>query len=100
MENNSILLSFSLSRFKAFENAVSIMYALGGSTNGVLHLLALAHELVQIIILLPFLSFSLSLFPSSFLRAGVDLSIDEFNGIADKIPLLANLKPHGKVKKI
>lgn len=72
------------------------MYALGGSTNGVLHLLALAHELVQIIIVLPFLS----LFPSSFLRAGVDLSIDEFNDIADKIPLLANLKPHGKVKII
>lgn len=88
--------SLSLSLFKAFENAVSIMYALGGSTNGVLHLLALAHELVQIIIVLPFLS----LFPSSFLRAGVDLSIDEFNDIADKIPLLANLKPHGKVKII
>ena len=64
MENNSILLSLSLSLslFKAFENAVSIMYALGGSTNGVLHLLALAHELVQII--MSYL-FSLSFLPPS-----------------------------------
>jgi dihydroxy-acid dehydratase len=57
---------------KAFENAITIMYALGGSTNGVLHLLALAHE------------------------AGVDLTIEDFNVIGDKTPLLANLKPHGK----
>ncbi|KAL5475442.1 hypothetical protein EMCRGX_G025259 [Ephydatia muelleri] len=57
---------------KAFENAIAVMYALGGSTNGILHLLALAHE------------------------ANVDLSIDDFNRIGDGIPLLANLKPHGK----
>eukprot|EP00731_Ephydatia_muelleri_P029580 Em0021g103a len=54
------------------ENAIAVMYALGGSTNGILHLLALAHE------------------------ANVDLSIDDFNRIGDGIPLLANLKPHGK----
>lgn len=57
---------------KAFENAIAVMYALGGSTNGILHLLALAHE------------------------AHVDLSIDDFNRIGDRIPLMANLKPHGK----
>ncbi|XP_068757528.1 dihydroxy-acid dehydratase 2-like [Montipora capricornis] len=57
---------------KAFENAVTVMYALGGSTNGVLHLLALAHE------------------------SEVDFSIDDFNKIGGKVPLIANLKPHGK----
>eukprot|EP01121_Diplochlamys_sp_Union-15-3_P018293 TRINITY_DN6634_c0_g1_i1.p1 TRINITY_DN6634_c0_g1~~TRINITY_DN6634_c0_g1_i1.p1 ORF type:complete len:576 (-),score=121.96 TRINITY_DN6634_c0_g1_i1:35-1762(-) len=57
---------------KAFHNSMTMIYALGGSTNGVLHLLALAHE------------------------ANVDLKIDEFNEVADKIPLVANLSPHGK----
>ncbi|XP_020617401.1 uncharacterized protein LOC110055358 isoform X2 [Orbicella faveolata] len=57
---------------KAFENAVTVMYALGGSTNGVLHLLALAHE------------------------SDVEFSIDDFNTIGGKVPLIANVKPHGK----
>jgi dihydroxy-acid dehydratase len=56
----------------AFENAMTVMMALGGSTNGVLHLLALAAE------------------------ANVDLSIEEFNKIADKTPLIGNLTPEGK----
>lgn len=54
-----------------FENAVSVVYAVGGSTNSVLHLLALARE------------------------AGVELSIDDFNTIGDRVPLLCSLKPHG-----
>lgn len=57
---------------KAFENAITIMMALGGSTNGVLHLLALAHE------------------------AEVELSIDDFEKIGGKVPLIGNLKPFGK----
>lgn len=57
---------------KAFENAVTVMYALGGSTNGVLHLLALAHE------------------------SEVQFSIDDFNTVGGKVPLIANVKPHGK----
>jgi dihydroxy-acid dehydratase len=57
---------------KAFENAMTVMMALGGSTNGVLHLLALAKE------------------------ADIDLSIDAFNAIADKTPLIGNLTPEGK----
>jgi dihydroxy-acid dehydratase len=57
---------------EAFENAITVMMALGGSTNGVLHLLALATE------------------------AKVDLSIEEFNTIADRTPLIANLTPEGK----
>ena len=40
---------------QTFENAVTVMYALGGSTNGVLHLLALAHEYVSFYILLVYL---------------------------------------------
>jgi dihydroxy-acid dehydratase len=57
---------------EAFKNAISVVYALGGSTNSVLHLMALAHE------------------------AEVDLKIDDFNAIGCRVPLLANLKPHGK----
>jgi len=57
---------------KAFENAITIMYSLGGSTNGVLHLLALAKE------------------------AGVDLKISDFNRVGKKVPLLGNLSPHGR----
>lgn len=57
---------------KAFENAIVVMMALGGSTNGVLHLLAIAHE------------------------AGVELSIDDFTKIGANVPLLGNLKPFGK----
>ncbi len=57
---------------KAFENAITVVMALGGSTNAVLHLLALAHE------------------------ANVDFDISLFNKIADKTPLLADMKPFGK----
>lgn len=57
---------------EAFENAIVVMMALGGSTNAVLHLLALAHE------------------------AEVPLTIDDFNTIADKVPLLGDFKPYGK----
>ena len=56
---------------KAFENAITVMYALGGSTNAVLHLLAIARE------------------------AEVALTVDDFNRIGDNVPLLSNLKPHG-----
>ena len=56
----------------AFENAISVVMALGGSTNAVLHLLAIAHE------------------------ADVDLSIDDFNKVAARVPHLADTKPHGK----
>ncbi|MBI5905515.1 MAG: dihydroxy-acid dehydratase [Deltaproteobacteria bacterium] len=57
---------------EAFENGIAVMMALGGSTNGVLHLLALAHE------------------------ARVPLSLDDFHGIGRKVPLLGNFKPFGK----
>jgi dihydroxy-acid dehydratase len=56
----------------AFENAIAVVMALGGSTNAVLHLLAIAHE------------------------AGVDLSIDDFNRIGDRVPHLADVKPFGR----
>ena len=56
----------------AFENAISVVIALGGSTNAVLHLLAMARE------------------------AGVALSLDDFTRIGAKVPLLADLKPSGK----
>jgi len=56
----------------AFENAIAITMALGGSTNAVLHLLALAHE------------------------ARVELELDDFNRIGAKVPHLADMKPHGK----
>ncbi|MBM3638611.1 MAG: dihydroxy-acid dehydratase [Actinobacteria bacterium] len=57
---------------KAFENAIALVNALGGSTNAVLHLLAIANE------------------------AGVELSLDDFNRIADKVPHIADTKPGGK----
>jgi dihydroxy-acid dehydratase len=57
---------------KAFENAIAVLNALGGSTNAVLHLLALANE------------------------AGVTLSLDDFNRIAAKVPHIADTKPGGK----
>lgn len=57
---------------KAFENAIAIVSALGGSTNAVLHLLAIANE------------------------AGVELSLDDFNRIAEKVPHIADTKPGGK----
>ena len=57
---------------KAFENAITIVMALGGSTNAVLHLLAIAHE------------------------AEVDLMLEDFHRIGSKVPLLGDLKPFGK----
>ena len=57
---------------KAFENAITVTMALGGSTNAVLHLLAMAHA------------------------AEVDLSVDEFERIRERTPVLADLKPSGK----
>jgi len=57
---------------KAFENAISTCLALGGSTNLILHLLAIAHS------------------------ADVELSIDDFKEIGERIPLLADVKPFGK----
>src|SRR5207302_8071746 len=56
---------------KAFENAIAAVAATGGSTNAVLHLLAMAHE------------------------AGVDLSIDDFQTISARTPLLVSLRPAG-----
>ncbi len=57
---------------KAFENAITVVIALGGSTNAVLHLLAIAHT------------------------ADVKLSIDDFTEIGKRVPVLADLKPSGK----
>ncbi|UJW58978.1 dihydroxy-acid dehydratase [Bacillus sp. A116_S68] len=57
---------------KAFENAITVVMALGGSTNAFLHLLAIAHS------------------------AGVDLTLDDFEEIREKVPHLADLKPSGK----
>ncbi len=56
---------------EAFENGITVAIALGGSTNLVLHLLAIARE------------------------AGVPLSLEDFNRIGDKVPLLADLRPSG-----
>ena len=56
----------------AFENAIKVTLALGGSTNAVLHLLAMAHTM------------------------GVDLELDDFTRIGKKIPMIADLKPSGK----
>ena len=57
---------------KAFENAITVVIALGGSTNAVLHLLAIAHT------------------------GRVKLSIDDFTKIGQRVPVLADLKPSGK----
>jgi dihydroxy-acid dehydratase len=57
---------------RAFENAITTVIALGGSTNAVLHLLAMAHS------------------------AGVRLSIDDFTRIGRRVPVVADLKPSGK----
>jgi dihydroxy-acid dehydratase len=57
---------------EAFENAIAVVMALGGSTNAVLHLLAIARE------------------------AEVDLSLDDFNRIGDRVPHLGDLKPFGQ----
>src|SRR5450830_1994786 len=57
---------------KAFENAIAVVMAFGGSTNAVLHLLAIAHE------------------------AEVDLTLDDFTRVAAKVPHLGDLKPFGR----
>lgn len=57
---------------EAFENAITVVIALGGSTNAVLHLLAMAHS------------------------CEVELNIDDFTEIGKRVPMVANLKPSGK----
>src|SRR6202167_15445 len=57
---------------EAFENAIAVVMALGGSTNAVLHLLAIAHE------------------------ARVDLVLDDFNRVGARVPHIADTKPHGR----
>jgi len=57
---------------EAFENAIAVVMALGGSTNAVLHLLAIARE------------------------AEVDLTLNDFNRVGDKVPHLGDLKPFGR----
>lgn len=57
---------------KSFENAIAVVMALGGSTNAVLHLLAIAHSL------------------------GVRLTIDDFEAMRERVPVLCDLKPSGK----
>jgi dihydroxy-acid dehydratase len=57
---------------ESLENAIAVTMAFGGSTNSVLHLMAIAHE------------------------AGVELSLDDFNRIGDRVPHLGNVKPFGE----
>ena len=57
---------------EAFENAIAVVMALGGSTNAVLHLLAIANE------------------------ARVELELDDFNRVARRVPHIADTKPHGR----
>ncbi len=57
---------------EAFENAIAVTMAVGGSTNAVLHLLAIAAE------------------------ARVELELDDFNRVAARVPHIADMKPHGK----
>jgi dihydroxy-acid dehydratase len=58
--------------FEAFENAITVLMASGGSTNAVLHLLAIAHE------------------------AGINLTLDDFDRISKKVPEIVNMKPGGE----
>ena len=57
---------------EAFENAITVVIALGGSTNAVLHLIAMAHAI------------------------NVDLSLDDFSRIGKRVPVIANIKPFGE----
>jgi dihydroxy-acid dehydratase len=57
---------------EAFENAITVLIALGGSTNAALHIPAMAHA------------------------AGVDITLDDFERIGKRVPVLADLKPSGK----
>ena len=58
--------------YEAFENAITMLMATGGSTNVVMHLIAIAHE------------------------AGIKLTIDDFSAIGSKVPEIANMKPGGR----
>lgn len=69
--SNSILPRDILTR-KAFENAINVVMAVGGSTNAVLHLLAIAHA------------------------AGVSLTLDDFEELRARVPVLCDLKPSGR----
>ena len=71
MVNEDLTMSKILTR-KAFENAIMINAAIGGSTNFVIHLLAIAG------------------------RIGIDLNIDDFDKFSQRIPLLANIQPSGE----
>ncbi len=62
----------SIMTMEAFENAIAVVLALGGSTNAVLHLLAIAHE------------------------ARVDLKLEDFNRVGKRIPHIADTKPGGR----
>lgn len=68
---NQILPSHLLTR-QAFENAIAVIMAVGGSTNSVLHLLAIANTI------------------------GVDLTLDDFEEIRHKVPVICDLKPSGR----
>ncbi len=68
---NNLLPSQIMTR-KAFENAIAVVMATGGSTNAVLHLLAISHSI------------------------GVELTLDDFETIRGKVPVLCDLKPSGK----
>jgi L-arabonate dehydrase len=71
MVKENLVLSDILTR-KAFENAIIINAAIGGSTNFIIHLLAIAG------------------------RIGVDLTLDDFDTLSNNVPLIANLQPSGK----
>jgi L-arabonate dehydrase len=71
MVKDNLRLSDILTR-KAFENAIIVNAAIGGSTNFIIHLLAIAG------------------------RIGVDLSLEDFDGLSHEVPLVANLQPSGK----
>ena len=58
----------------AFENAMVVVTALGGSTNAVLHLIAMARAV------------------------GVPLALDDFQAVSDRVPFLADLKPSGALR--
>ena len=66
------ILPASILTRKAFENAIAVVMAVGGSTNAILHLLAIAHA------------------------AGVQLALDDFEGIRERVPVLCDLKPSGR----
>jgi dihydroxy-acid dehydratase len=71
MLEKNILPRDSLTR-AAFENALVLVMALGGSTNAVLHMIAIAHSV------------------------GIELTIDDVQKVSDRIPFLADLKPSGQ----